>query len=71
MLDRILFREKVMTEIRHPESGAIIEGSALKPGDVIQRGDKYASSSGKWETNKHFVGRVVEEGCTTPWVHPA
>lgn len=56
-----------MTEIRHPETGEIIEGTQLQPGDVIQRGDKYDAQN-RWETCSYLVGRVIEQGCRSIWV---
>jgi len=35
----------------HPESREIVTGIRLKPGEKIQRGDVYNSTTGYWRTN--------------------
>lgn len=57
-----------MDTIRHPVSGETIIGYRLPPGVIIEAGDKYDSTAGKWETNPHVVGQKIEEGCSTIWV---
>ena len=41
----------------------------LGPGDVIQEGDLYWSTSGKWEECV-FVGAEIRSGCTTAFLRP-
>ncbi len=57
--------------IRHPVSGEIIEGTPLKAGDVIRAGDKYDSTTGKWDELNWLVGKPIQDNCTTLWVREA
>jgi len=44
-----------------------IYGRRLEPGEEIQEGDVYDSSSGTWQRSP-CPGMTVQEGCTTIWV---
>jgi hypothetical protein len=33
----------------HPESRTEVHGCELEPGDILQKGDVYSSSNGRWE----------------------
>ena len=47
-----------------------VHGRRLAPGEVIQKGDVYASSSGKWEENENCVGLTIAINCQIYWVRP-
>ncbi len=60
----------------HPNKGeprmgcyTIVYGRRLEAGDLLEPGDKYASSSGYWEECT-CPGLVLGAG-TVPWVRPA
>jgi len=45
-------------------------GYLLEPGDTLEEGDLYNSTSGKWESSPMFAGSLLFEGCKTTWVRP-
>ncbi len=55
----------------HPVSGKVIVGTRLMPGDTIQHGDVYDSTSGGWDELSWPVGKAIQDGCQTIWVRPA
>ena len=60
-----------MQTLVHSRSGAIIDGVRLPPGIVINTGDKYDSSDGKWRTADLIAGCEVPTGNHVVWVrHP-
>ena len=54
----------------HPESREIVTGIRLKPGEKIQRGDVYNSTTGYWRTNSSVIGDTVPNGGHIIWIRP-
>jgi len=56
---------------KHPTPvDPVVYGRRLTTGEVIQKGDLYASTTGKWEENEHCIGQTIHSGCQTYWVRP-
>ena len=67
---------KAVAEFHEQESPGVIHvntptmfGRRLEPGDVLERGDVYASAYGTWEPCP-YPGLMLQEGITTVWVRP-
>jgi len=57
--------------IRHPVSGATVEGRKLEPDEVIRESDVYASMNGRWESSPVSNGTVPKtSGNNVVWVRP-
>ncbi len=55
----------------HPQTRVPISGMRLAPGAILQAGDKYASSDGKWRLAEPCsTGMVLHRGWETFWVRP-
>ncbi len=62
----------MITELHHPDTDEIIVGRRLQKGDILQRGDVFASSiNGIGWTRCHpkFFGRVIQSDCGQ-WARP-
>lgn len=64
-------RETPMQTIKHGHGGPDIVGIRLMPGTIINEGDVYNSTTGKWEANSLHVGGKVPAGDHVIWVRPA
>jgi len=54
--------------IKHPDSEAEITGTIVTAGDILRKGDMYASSSGKWEPCP--TPGITLENRSVQWVRP-
>jgi hypothetical protein len=55
----------------HPQPrSAVIFGRRLSVGEIIQEGDVYDSTTGKWEECPSCVGQTINKSCTGYWVRP-
>ena len=57
----------------HPQNvEQTIFGRFILPGEVLQKGDMYDSTTGKWEpVSNAFIGNVVEERHGAMFIRPA
>jgi hypothetical protein len=53
----------------HPVSGETANGYALEPGDVLQKGDLYDSTTGKW-SECPCPGHTIGNNDGLIWIRP-
>lgn len=54
-----------MADIKHPDSDHRIQGRLVQVGEVLEAGDHYDSTTGKWEPlAAAFLGKPLENNGT-------
>jgi hypothetical protein len=62
--------DRIMRYHVHPYSGAVIEGRRLELGELLEKGDKYATYEGTWRRCPKDTIGVKMLSTKTVWVRP-